>query len=391
MLCSASGRRVVSFEVHAVATEAFFEETGEQSVVKATIVEKYFDAWAGIIVGAQNQHRPGADNRIGYVDLFAGPGRYKDGAVSTPLRVLQKAIEKPAYAERLLTIFNDRDSENVRTLEEEIVKLPGIEKLKHKPAIWNKEVGEEIAKLFGEKDTIPILAFIDPWGYKGLSLDLVQSFLKSFGCDCIFFFNYARINAGLSNPSVHEHMCALFGEKRAKALGEQLEPLGPAAREATIVNALAEALKGYGHRYVLPFCFKNESGTRTKHHLILVTKAFKGYEVMKDIMAKASSSQEQGVPSFTYSLADSSAQQLLFELNRPLDDLRAMLLRHFAGRTLTMRAIYEEHSVDRPYVSKNYKDVLSTMETDGSITTKGRKSKRGFADTIIVTFPRGGA
>lgn len=372
------------------ATENFFEETREQSVVKATIVEKYFDAWAGIIVGAQNQHRPGADNRIGYVDLFAGPGRYKDGAVSTPLRVLQKAIEKPLYAERLLTIFNDKDSENVRTLNEEIKKLPGIGTLKHKPAIWNKEVGEEIAKLFGEKDTIPILAFIDPWGYKGLSLDLVQSFLKSFGCDCIFFFNYSRINAGLSNPLVKEHMAALFGEERAASLRAELEPLDPPAREATIVNALAEALKGYGHRFVLPFCFKNDAGTRTKHHLILVTKAFKGYEVMKDIMAKASSSHGQGVPSFTYCPAASPKQQLLFELNRPLDDLRGMLLRDFAGKTLTMREIYVQHSVDRPYIAKNYKDVLATMEQQHAIHTSGRKSNRGFADGIQVTFPSGG-
>jgi hypothetical protein len=104
---------------------------------------------------------------------------------------------------------------------------------------------------------------------------------------------------------VREHMCALFGEERADALRTELEPLGPAAREATIVNALAQSLKAFGHRYVLPFCFKNESGTRTKHHLIFVTKAFKGYEVMKDIMAKASSSREQGVPSFAYSSAES--------------------------------------------------------------------------------------
>jgi three-Cys-motif partner protein len=374
-----------------VTTERFFEETREQSVVKATLVEKYFDAWAGIIVGAQNQYRPGADNRIGYVDLFAGPGRYKDGAVSTPLRVLQKAIEKPAYAERLLTIFNDKDSENVRTLEEEIARLPGIERLKHKPVVWNAEVGDKIAKHFGSKSKIPTLAFIDPWGYKGLTLHLVDAFLRDWGCDCIFFFNYARINAGLSNPMVHEHMCALFGEERAAALAKELEPLGPAAREATIVNALAQALKGYGHRYVLPFCFKNDTGTRTKHHLILVTKAFKGYDVMKDIMAKASSSHEQGVPSFTYSSADSSAQQLLFDLNRPLDDLRAMLLRDLAGRTLTMRAIYEAHSVGRPYVSKNYKDLLAVMEQEGSIKASGRKSTRGFADDILVTFPRGGS
>jgi three-Cys-motif partner protein len=106
-----------------MGTAQFFNESTEQSQVKAEIVEKYFDAWAGIIIGAQKAHRPGLENRIGYVDLFAGPGRYKDGAASTPLRVVQKAIEKPGYAERLITIFNDKDEENVRTLEAAIDEL----------------------------------------------------------------------------------------------------------------------------------------------------------------------------------------------------------------------------------------------------------------------------
>jgi hypothetical protein len=286
---------------------------------------------------------------------------------------------------RTRTIFG-----HVRTLEEEIARLPGIEKLKNRPVIWNEEVGDKIAKQFAEKSKIPTLAFIDPWGYKGLTLRLVDAFLRDWGCDCIFFFNYARINAGLSNPMVREHMGALFGAEKAEALSRVLEPLGPAAREATIVEALSQALKGYGHRFVLPFCFKSDAGTRTKHHLILVTKHFRGYEVMKDIMATASSTREQGVPSFSYSPADSSAQQLLFELNRPLDELRARLLRDFAGQTVTMRAIYEKHSVDRAYLAKNHKDVLTAMESDGAIKTSGRKSKRGFADNIVVIFPHGG-
>jgi hypothetical protein len=138
---------------------------------------------------------------------------------------------------------------------------------------------------------------------------------------------------------------------------------------------------------VLPFCFKSNPGTRTKHHLILVTKAFKGYDVMKGIMAQASSAHEQGVPSFAFSPAESPAQQLLFDLNRPLDELRDRLLQRFAGVTLPMRAIYETHSVDLPYLAKNYKDVLAEMENAGVIKTKGRKSKRGFADDILVTFP----
>ncbi|MFO0591808.1 MAG: three-Cys-motif partner protein TcmP [Polyangiaceae bacterium] len=368
-------------------TEKFFEETTEQSVVKATIVEKYFDAWAKIISGAQNRYAPNPANKIGYVDLFAGPGRYKDGAISTPLRVLQKAIEDSTLSSRLATIFNDGDPEHASSLREAIATLPGIGKLSHQPKIWNEEVGDEIAKQFASINTIPILAFIDPWGYRGLTLRLVDAFLKNWGCDCIFFFNYARINAGLSNPKVKQHMAALFGDQRADQLQKELDPLTPAQREATIVNALALALKAYGHRLVLPFCFKNDRGTRTTHHLILVTKHFKGYEVMKDVMAKSSSSHSQGVPSFAFSPADSNRQQLLFELNRPLDDLEAMLLTEFAGRTLPMVEVYKQHSVDRPYIKKNYKDVLTVLETRGAVTTSGRKSTRGFADEIVVTFP----
>lgn len=221
-----------------MATESFFDETTDQSVVKATIVEKYFDAWAKIISGAQNHHKPGGDKRIGYIDLFAGPGRYKDGAISTPVRVLEKALSDPQLSARLVTIFNDKDPEHASTLQQVIQKLSGIEKLKHEPQVWNEEVGDQIAKTFDRIKKIPILAFIDPWGYKGLTLRLVDAFLRDWGCDCIFFFNYARINAGLSNPKVHQHMCALFGDERAAQLRVELEPMSPPERASTIVNAL---------------------------------------------------------------------------------------------------------------------------------------------------------
>ena len=369
-----------------MVSNKFFDESREQSAIKTTIVERYFDAWAAIIIGAQKA-RPSRPQRLAYVDLFAGPGRYKDGAVSTPLRILQRALDRPDYRERLITVFNDKNEDNARTLERSIQGLPRIEELQNQPIIWNEEVGDKIAAQFREISTVPILAFIDPWGYKGLTLRLVDAFLKDWGCDCLFFFNYGRINAGLSNPMVHAHMAALFGEHRATALSSDLQGLSPQARESTIVNELAVALKQYGHRYVLPFCFKNESGRRTTHHLIHVTKSFKGYEVMKDIMAKTSSSEEQGVPSFSYSLADSRAQAMLFEFNRPVDDLQGMLLTEYAGRTITMRKLYEEHSVDRPFMARHYKEALSAMETSGDIEALGRRSSRGFADNIRVRFP----
>lgn len=366
-------------------SDKFFDESQDQSIVKATIVEKYFVAWAKIIISTQKRF-PKHPEKLGYVDLFAGPGRYKDGSISTPLRILNRALDDLEIRERLVTILNDKNENHSSSLLTAISDLENISNLKNPPSVWNEEVGEDIAKQFGQIRTIPILAFIDPWGYKGLSLRLVDAFLKDWGCDCIFFFNYSRINAGLSNPLVKQHMEALFGDK-TESLSAKLGRMSSLDRETTIVESLSQELKSFGHRYVLPFCFKNQSGKRTTHHLIFVSKSFKGYEVMKEVMAKESSEENQGVPSFEFVPPSSAYQQLLFELNRPLDELEELLLRGFRGQTLTMKEIYERHCVDTPYISRNYKEVLKKMEDESKISVSGRKNNRGFADYLKVTFP----
>ena len=153
-----------------MASAGFFDETTEQSQVKQAIVSKYFDGWANIIIPTAKKH----GSQIAYVDLFAGPGRYNDGAKSTPLLVLEKAIQHPDMKEMLFTLFNDGDPENARSLRAEIDALPGIDRLKHKPQVEAKLVGEEIAAQFEKVRFIPTLFFMDPWGYKGLSLRLIH-------------------------------------------------------------------------------------------------------------------------------------------------------------------------------------------------------------------------
>lgn len=172
-------------------------------------------------------------------------------------------------------------------------------------------------------------------------------------------------------------MNALFGNVRADKVREQLKLLSPSPqeRESTVVEAICDALKEMGGKYVLPFRFKHEIQNRTSHHLIFVSKHVKGYEIMKDIMAKESSDQPQGVPSFEYNPA-TTAQPLLFSLNIPLDALGTMLLDEFAGKTITMKEIYDQHHVDKPYIEKNYKAVLNNLEKQGKIQAEPPASKR---------------
>jgi three-Cys-motif partner protein len=322
--------------------------------------------------------------------LFAGPGRYEDGQISTPLRVLQNAIADPDIRERLVTIFNDKDEKYIRSLNNEINNFSGIEQLKYAPMVYNEEVGDRIVKMFEKMKLIPTLFFVDPWGYKGLSLRLVNSVLKDWGCDCIFFFNYNRINLGLHNPKVKAHMDALFGEDYADNLRVRLNGLSSEDRELTIIEELAESLQKMGGKYVLPFRFRDERGTRTSHHLIYVSKNFRGYEIMKEIMAKESSNEQQEVPSFEYNPA-SIQYPLLFELARPLDDLGDILLSKYAGQQLTMISTYEKHNVGTPYIKKNYKDALKQLELEGRIECDppaDQRRKNTFADKTLVIYPK---
>ena len=120
-----------------------------------------------------------------------------------------------------------------------------------------------------------------------------------------------------------------------------------------------------------------------------MSKSFKGYEVMKDIMAGESSTNDGGVASFAYSPADKDTPYLLSFL-QPLTDLRGKILSVFAGRTMTMYQVYfeYEHLASTPFIKTNYKQVLYELFAEGRITAS-RKPQRSvtFADDIVVAFP----
>jgi three-Cys-motif partner protein len=371
----------------------FFEVRKEQSKVKTEIVTKYFDAWSSIM-----STRAGSMN---YIDLFSGPGRYEDGSESTPLLIIKKIIGSEKLRNSVATLFNDANKDYTEQLQKEIDALENVEELAYKPNVINMEIGEEIVELFKKKRLAPTLAFIDPFGYKGLTSELIGSLIKDWGSDCIFFFNYNRINMGIRNPIVEDHMNAIFGEDRAEALRERVGNLSPEERELTIVNELAASLSNNRANYVLPFRFIDENKNKTSHYLVFVSKHVLGFTIMKEIMWKSSTSHEDNVASFSYipvkHLPKRTYEQLdlLLEYTRPLDELGIELKKIFKGRTLTVQDIFDMHHVGKPFVKANYKEALRRLEEDGEIIVdppahkrKIQKGVRTFGDKVKVTFLR---
>jgi len=371
----------------------FFDVQSEASGVKARIISKHFDTWSNIVL--KEAIRLG--QKIAYIDLYCGPGRYGDGNKSTPLLVLERAIAKPVLAQNLVTIFNDEDAEAIKKLQTEVDSLPGVNSLALKPVLMNSTVGPETEQYFRATSTVPSFTFIDPFGYVGLTRDLIEGVTKNWGCDCIFFFSYSSINRALSASIFTSRMEAIFGPERAAALEAQMQSIkgshgsNPAVREEIIVDALTAALEelNRGQSYVRTFRFKK--GKRTSHMLVFVTKSPKGYRVMNEIMAKEGYKGAKGMPFYTYYDDPPSPTKLFYE---EFDKLKEELCDQYAGKTNTMLKIYEEHSLRRNYIASNYKDALNELEAENLITADPpadkrpmRSGKRTFADGTKVTFP----
>lgn len=374
-----------------MADEDFFEAQTAASELKARIVEKYFATWASIVSTAALQM---PEKRLAYVDLFCGPGRYGDNQKSTPLLVLERAVNDPVLRDHLVTHFNDANPEYVKRLKDEIKNIPNIKTLKYKPSISSEKIGEQTKEDYLTSRKVPSFTFIDPFGYSDLSRDLIKGVTKDWGCDCVFFFNYDGVNRGLSAGMMRPHMKAIFGRTRTNELEEALGKISgrnqAREREDLIMNTLIDAIKEVAGEYVLPFRFQR--GRRTSHNIVFVTKSPKGYKVMKEIMAKESRDYDGDIASFSFS----DTHRPHFKLfNVEFDKLKDDLLKRFACETLTMIEIFNKHNVGTPYLERDYKAALNDLESDGKITAdppardrKVMKKKVTFPDKTLVRFPK---
>ena len=112
---------------------------------------------------------------------------------------------------------------------------------------------------------------------------------------------------------------------------------------------------------------------------------------MKEIMAKESSSFVCEVPSYEYDPISSrdTEQLFLFDQLNPIKNLKNDLMSVFSGRDILLTELFEEHSVGKVYLLKNYKRALLELENEHFIAVKrpsvGSKLNT-IADKSIISF-----
>ena len=184
-------------------TDDFFVEQTEKSAIKSAIVYNFFKVYIRIINAKFNK-------KIYYIDLFSGPGKYDDGTASTPIHILN-AIE--AYDNSLLIqcVFNERDKEYFDKLKNNVINHEVYNNLAYKPIITNVDAADvDLSQYL--KGNVPAFSFVDPFGYKGTSVEQIWQLVHNVGSDCVFFFNANRIIMDFDKPNKDRDFSKLFGE-----------------------------------------------------------------------------------------------------------------------------------------------------------------------------------
>jgi three-Cys-motif partner protein len=350
-------------------SKAPFDTYREHTAVKHAILRDYLNAFVPILGSWQK--------RIIYIDGFCGPGCYKcdgqifDGSPIIALRIAQEFSDRV----ELVCLFIDIDKEFCEELQQRINDL-GLEgNYKIIPAKF-----EEVIKdlLNNVERMAPAFCFIDPFGYSGLPLQLIRRFLERARTEALVNFMYEPISRFLPVKSQHQHMDALFGTNKWRAVLEK--NLRLEERESFLRELYHEQLKTCA-KYVWPFQLKDPDRGRTMYYLFHCANHPKGIKVMKEVMYRKGT---RG----TYSYQGREFSQMaLFSTEPNINELEHALLREFAGKTISFEDIINS-TLEWPFIEKHYREVLNDLKAKGSVKkkpvdTKGDRGLRGRDQVIF--------
>ena len=152
------------------------------------------------------------NGRIISVDGFAGPGRYTGGEEGSPLIALRALLDHPHFRQRrpgreILLVFIEREEDRAVALREEISSfrtkwpIPNWAKVRVQQGEFAPLINQVLDTVEAEGHRLaPTFAFIDPFGFAGVPMELVSRIARNRRCECLITFMYEAINRFLAHP-----------------------------------------------------------------------------------------------------------------------------------------------------------------------------------------------
>jgi three-Cys-motif partner protein len=354
----------------------FFEEQTASSRVKAGIVSEYFPSYCNIIV---TKHKPKA---IRYIDLFAGPGYYKDGNPSTPILIARKCKSNVFLRENVKMYFND--NEYATLLKNNFYKEFPSGTFTHEPYFADRTVGEEDrisdflrkSTMNNGKNDFPSLLFIDPFGYKAIQTSILAQFLSFWGNEIFLFVNTKRIQPALENDKFEPLMKELFPTTLDQIRNNRKYKSSVAERLQLIIDSLGQEYYNIlkNNVYYTAFKFKEEDSDATSHYILHFTKGERGYDLIKTIYNDFANVGTifDGKNTYTFDAKKiDNKNEEFFDLDYDnINKLKEDLFIIYSNKIITAHDLFEENQPKTLYSRKHYTEALRRLVSEKRLIAK---------------------
>lgn len=348
------------------------------TLAKHEILRRYLGAWFPILA----TH----NGRILYLDGFCGPGRYKGGEDGSPIVALKEAMKhNTRFTNRDVTfLFIDSEECRVEHLKSELALLPipaNFSVLPIHDQFDNAINGifEELAKQGAR--LAPTFAFIDPFGFKGVSFDSIKKLLKNPKTEVFINVMVEFINRFLEhpNPVIQQQIIDLFGTPKV------IDVINSGGDRVTELRLLYQNQLLAHARFVRYFEMRDEHN-RVIYYLFFATNHPLGHVRMKEAFWRVD-------PSSGFSFCDRTnpGQMVLFNLD-PSQNLGREILLRFKGNKLLVAEIRQCIEDETPFIASQMRSALKYLEMNEQICVSpckadGKKRlKRTFPDNAIIEF-----
>jgi three-Cys-motif partner protein len=348
--------------------EATIWEIEPHTQAKHEILSRYLDAWFPILASW--------NTKVLYIDGFAGPGTYKGGEPGSPLIAIAAARKRlnMLKGSTVLFLFNESDKDRHDELGAQIEageNLPDNFKLKLENLEF-AQLAQQLVDDRGDRSFVPTFAFVDPFGWKGVSLELIANLVRDKRSELFILFSYNSLNRWLTHEQQQGNMQALFGcDEYLTAVG-----MRPRDRKEFLASLYERQLKVAGKfEYISRFEMLEMNG-RTTYFLYHCTRNLKGLAVMRSAMWKID-------PLRGCQFSDKvSGLESMFD--GPLTfDLEDRIMAAFSGQLVPIDKLEEFVLVGSPFAPEHLrKPTLKPMQNNGLITEVVGQRLRG-------TFPKG--
>lgn len=354
------------------------------TTAKHTLIRTYLKAWFPII------SRFGREERVIFLDGFAGPGIYDDGEPGSPIIALETLLTHRNFGKLEETTFEflfvEKDADRIERLKSEVAglwsRLPGAIPPNVHIRYYNEEfvtVARDVLPTLRQSE--PTFAFVDPFGWDGTPLSVIGDSLASDRCEVLFTFMSEQVNRFLTHPA--EKVRFSFEELFGTGDYRQAARMAGDRRKRFLRDLYVEQLREVaGFRFATPFEFRDmRRGSRTIYFLMFGTHHVKGLDRMKGAMWNLD--PEGGV--LFAGLTD--GDPLLFKPAADLALLEAALTKRFTGYTVPVQEVEEFVIIDTDYTSNHYRKVLRGLERTGLLeAVSGRKKLLSYPTGTVLRF-----